>query len=401
MKREPGFHLGRFFGVDVHARGGWLMALGLLSALLGQNFFAPFFPAAESGVYVMGLLGALLIYACILAHELGHALVARDVFGGRSISITLHFFHASANMREEPPGPAADFWVTLAGPMANLLLAAIFYALLRSSSPDLLFALSQGTATALDPAPDVTELLFALLFWANAILGVFNLAPLYPWDGGRVAVAALWAATGSLTRATRWATTWSRLIFFAMAGLGAGLAWQNWPEFWFEGLWLFFIGLFFNGMAKRAQSGVELREGLRGLTAESMMSDDPAPLSGALSLEAAEAEFIRLEQQFMPVVDAEGVYLGMIAKRQFNGVPRDRWSSTTLEGMILGFPEGARLLYQFLTVEPAAKGLDVFHRLFSNPFGKLPVLRGRRLVGVVTRKKLVELLRAKGVALKG
>jgi Zn-dependent protease len=390
LRRSRGMLIGRFFGIDVYAGGGWFLMLGLFAWMLGEGFFRPHFPDG-AGVYVMGLLASLLIYACVLAHEFGHALTARS----RGIEvdwISLHFLHGSARLRREPDNPRDDLWIALAGPLVNVALALLFFLALQAQAPQLL----QGSATAalsgFKASP--TALILLALCWANALLTPFNLIPAFPLDGGRALRALFWKLTGNLVRSTRWAAALGRISGCAMAGLGGGLAVEG--EL-IGGASLLMIGVFINVSAQRACASVELREGLKDITAGQLMSDASAALEANLSLDAAAREFLRLNQRYMPVVDFQGDYMGMVAAEEFAKYSQEQWPKTTLQGLILQQADGMRWLCRQLTVDPSAEGLRVYAYLRHNPFGKLPVVQDQRLVGVISRNRLLELLRARGI----
>lgn len=236
-----GLRLLRLLGIDIYINRTWL----IIFALVAWNLAGGYFPAALPGLaagwhWLLGVLGALLLFACVLAHELAHSVVARR--HGLPISgITLFLFGGVSNLTESPHDPATEFKVAVVGPLSSLLLAGLFY---------LLFSVR--------PGPPLTALL-AYLAVVNLLLAVFNVLPGFPLDGGRILRAALWWKTRNLTRSTLLAASvgagvgWG-LVFLGLLRVAAGDP--------LGGVWLVVIGLFLRSAARfsadRARRGQEV-----------------------------------------------------------------------------------------------------------------------------------------------
>jgi len=168
--------LGRLFGVRVGVHVSWLAVYAFVTYALARSL--PVLPRGEA--YAFAATGALALFASVLAHELGHALVARR-FGVRTDGITLFLLGGVATLAEEPRTPRADALIALAGPALSAALAALG------------FGLQLGVDRVVPGTPgDALALLATYVFLANAVLAVFNLLPAYPMDGGRVLRAILW-----------------------------------------------------------------------------------------------------------------------------------------------------------------------------------------------------------------
>lgn len=206
------FTLGRFFGIRVGAHVSWLAVYAFVTFALSRVVGLP-----------LGALCALALFACVVAHELGHALVARR-FGVRTNAITLFLFGGVATLECEPPTPLAETLIALAGPATSALLAlAAFGALM---------ALERLAPGAGDGPPGIAAAYLAL---ANGVLAVFNLVPAYPMDGGRVLRALLWRVRRDRSRATviasRAATAFA--LLFVAAGVLATAATHTWTYGWY------------------------------------------------------------------------------------------------------------------------------------------------------------------------
>src|SRR5438876_4334392 len=214
------WRLFRLLGIPISLDASWLIILALISWSLVNVFRAeiPGRPASE--YWIMGVVTALAFFACIVLHELGHAVVARS--GGMPIrGITLFLFGGVAELEGEPMSAGTEFRMAIAGPVVSAVLALLFWGLSR-------VGLAQAWA-----AQSVGVLRY--LAWINATVLVFNLIPAFPLDGGRVLRSILWGASGNLRRATRWA-----------AGIGQGFAWlliafgiiQFFADNFIGGIWL-------------------------------------------------------------------------------------------------------------------------------------------------------------------
>jgi Zn-dependent protease len=210
-----GIGLGRVLGVPVRLDLSWFAGLAVV-VVLSRELWAPAVTGAPavSGVAVLGwsVAFAVAFFACLLVHELAHALAARAV-GVATTEIRLFVFGGVARIAGEPPDPGAEALVAMAGPLASVTLAGLC---------DL------ASWPVAGPAGD----LLAWLFLGNLVVAAFNLLPGFPLDGGRVARAALWRLTGRRLLATR-VTAWAgrALAGLLVAGGTAAVAWWHTPRY--------------------------------------------------------------------------------------------------------------------------------------------------------------------------
>src|ERR1700686_1322760 len=184
----PGsFRLGKIAGIDIDINVSWIIILVLLTVSLATGWFPQLYPGWSSGTYwVVGLISSPLLFVSVVLHELAHSLVARR--RGLTVkNITLFIFGGVSNIEQEPKSPGVEFQMAVVGPLTSLLIGAVCSLLLlplrRTHSP-------------------LEGILFYLAV-TNILLGVFNLIPGFPLDGGRVLRSIIWKITGSLTSATR------------------------------------------------------------------------------------------------------------------------------------------------------------------------------------------------------
>lgn len=241
--------VGSFARIPIRLHMNWFITVALVTWSLAGGYFPQMHPGWGYLIYwVVGFTTALLFFASVLLHEIGHAVIALRE-GVVVNSITLFIFGGVAHIDREPDTPGAEFRIVIAGPFTSLVLAALFYVLSWMALP--LPALSAASA---------------YLSQINLILAVFNLIPGFPLDGGRVLRAALWRIMGDFSRATRWASNSGVIIALLFVVLGIGLMVLG---SFISGLWMAFIGWYLGSAA---------REGYRQLEENELLPDE-APIS--------------------------------------------------------------------------------------------------------------------------
>ena len=191
----------KLFGFTVRVDASWLVIAFLIAFTLAAGLFPSYYKGLPASTYWwMGVAGAAGLFVSIVFHEFWHSLVARQ-YGLPISGITLFIFGGVSEMAEEPQSPKVEFFMAVAGPVSSFLLSGIFY---------LAFL---GTR-ANTPLP--VHAVLAYLAYVNVLLGLFNLLPAFPLDGGRVLRSVLWYAKGNL----RWAT---RIASRIGSAFGAGM----------------------------------------------------------------------------------------------------------------------------------------------------------------------------------
>lgn len=238
----------RIFGISIDLDYSWFLIMGLLAWLLAVSYYPVEFRDWSTGEYwLMGVVTAVMLFVSVLIHEIGHSIVAKK-YGVDVPRITLFIFGGVSQIASEPPSAGAEFWIAAVGPTVSFALAALFWELeplLTWSSP--LYALAKYLALI------------------NLILGVFNLIPGFPLDGGRVLRAIVWRFTGKYQRATSIAAATGRFFGFLFIFFGV---WQMLNRNIIDGLWIAFIGGF---LESAAGSQVQL-EALKGCWANTKFS---------------------------------------------------------------------------------------------------------------------------------
>ncbi len=304
--------LGRLAGIPIGVQPLWLLVVGLITWSLGAVYYPDEAPGiAPVAAYSLGLLSALLLFASILLHELGHSVVARR-HGVEIEEVDLWLLGGVARMKGYPKTWSDELRFALAGPAVTLAIAAGFAVIA--------VALPAG-------APDALRAVVDYQLFVNVAILVFNLLPAFPLDGGRVARALLWARSRDLGKATATAATVGRGFGYGMVGLGilgvaAGAV---------GGLWLAVVGFFVVIAAKAEEGGLRVRTALAHRQAGKFMAYPAVVVPAETTVEeAVERYFVRHGYTAFPVV-RDGSPIGLIDVAAVERVPARR-RQTTLVG---------------------------------------------------------------------
>ncbi len=334
----PGsLRIGKIFGIDIYIHISWVIILVLLTWSLAVGWFPVLYHGFSAVTYwVLGFIAAVLLFVSVLLHELAHSVVAR-ARGLPVKNITLFIFGGVSNIEKEPGSPGVEFQMAVVGPLTSLLIGVLAFVLL--------FLLGQYSSA-----------LAAILWYlglANILLGIFNLIPGFPLDGGRVLRSIVWKIDGNLRRA--------------------------------NGLWLGFIGWFLLSSAQSANSEVMLQSVFRGVTVSEVMNTAPTTVPANISLQKLVDEyFLPLGLRSAFVIQGDRL-AGLITLSDIRHVPREEWGQT---------PVGLAMIPRdrLHIVSPQQSLNDVLPLMAGRDVNQLPVVQDERLVGVLSRDAIVRYL---------
>ncbi|MCW8193560.1 CBS domain-containing protein [Proteobacteria bacterium 005FR1] len=384
---QRGLRLGTFFGITVMLDWTLLIVATLIATTMAMGPLAQWHDDWSAALlWLVGLGAAVLLFASVLIHEFSHALTARH-YGTRVERITLFIFGGMAHMEEEAKHWRAELLIAAVGPVTSIVLGILFFVAagfaadpgaMENQSPEEVFA-------ALSPWT-------TLLFWAgnvNIILALFNLVPAFPLDGGRMLRAVLWGSTGNFVQATRWAASGGR--FFGWVLITAGIAMiLGIPVPLFGtglvgGLWLIFIGWFLSRVAMLSYQEAGLKDSLAQVPVSEIMRTQFDYLSPQHSVDQLVEEYLLPRgQRGFPVLD-QGELVGMVSFEDVRRIPREQWPQTRVGNVMTG-----REKLKTLTAND-----DSFHalsELSSTGVNQMPVLRDRRVVGLLQREDVLRWL---------
>lgn len=349
-----GLRLGRLFGIEVIVDASWLIIALLVTWAVFLRLDAEFPRSGRAALWALAAAGAALFFASVLVHELSHSVVAL-ARGMRVRRIRLFLFGGVSEMDAEAGGPNDELLVTVAGPASSLGLGGLLAA----------------AAVAL-PSGSGLRFVVAFVAGANILLGIFNLLPGFPLDGGRVLRAVVWRATGSRSRATRTAVWGGRIVAAGLIVVGAIplLAGRD-----LGGLWFVAIGWFLLQAANRQLDHQRLEDRLAAVTVAEVMAPVPRPAWAEQTLqEFYDREAIVTNFGAYPVVEA-GRAVGIVGIEELRRTPRERWAE-------VGVGEVMRRVPPERVVSPATPVLEVLSRLGEGE--ELLVADDGRALGVVT-----------------
>jgi Zn-dependent protease/CBS domain-containing protein len=392
-----GLYIGKIFGINIHIDWSWILIFLLVTWSLAAGLFPAWHPdwslALRWGVAVAA---SLLFFASILLHELSHSLVAK-ARGLPVRRITLFLFGGVSNIEREPPTPKTEFLMAVVGPITSILLGLIFLALAA-------FSVASSTMTPGDPQAVARQLgpVTTLLAWLgpiNILLGLFNLIPGFPLDGGRILRAALWAVTKDLRKATAWAAGVGRLTgwLFIAAGVAMALG-AELPFFGtglISGLWLIFIGWFLNSAAVNSYQQTVVRDLLEDVPVFRLMRLNVPTVSPTLPISHLVYDYVMgAEERAFPVMEEDRL-VGMVCLEDIRKVPREDWDRVTV-GEIM---TDASHLDVVTASEDAGNALE---KLTRRDVAQAPVIENGRLVGLLRRRDILKWLELQsGLALPG
>ena len=361
-------------GIPINVHTSWLLVYALIAWTLAVGYFPRTLPELSSvAAWLGGLAAALLLFVSVLLHELSHSLVAR-AHGLRVSGITLHVFGGVSQLEEEPPTARAELLIAAVGPLSSFAIAAVLWAVRAGG------VMTMGLGGAI----------LDYLIFINTAVGVFNLVPGFPLDGGRILRAMLWKWKGGLRPATLIASRVGSavaviLMMWGFVQLMTGAV--------MGGVWMILIGLFLRGAADASYAQVEFKETLAPLSVDDVMVRNPVTVAGSAPLTALVDLLWAHHFTSFPVIE-DGRAAGIAALRHVQPVPRAHWPHTLVREVMQPMsPE--------LAVQRGDSVYAAFEKVSRNGLGRLAVVEGERLVGYLSIKDISHVLALRGVARAG
>lgn len=361
------FRVARIGGIDVYVNWSWLLAFFFITWSLSSYYAHTFKSWGGGTALLVGAISALLLFVTVLIHELAHSFTARA--NNLPVhTITLFIFGGVSNLTQEPQTPRVELLVAIAGPLASLVLAGLFY---------LLHAASSG-------GPSEISAVLGYLASVNLILAIFNLIPGFPLDGGRVLRALVWMGTGNLSRATRIASTIGNGIgyLFILGGLLEAFVLGS----TLSGIWLAFVGWFLHNAATSSYQGAVVNSVLAGVTVRSLMDDLPPSIEPDTPIEALVYRHLLTANQRAVLIRAEdGPIQGLVTMSDVRHVDSREWPLTPVQRIMT---PAARLQ----TVGPEDSLGQALQIMAQQDYNQLPVVEGEQLIGMLNRSHVLQYL---------
>lgn len=363
--------IGRILGIPISIDISWLVIFALIVYTLAVGYFPRVIPQLSPAMdWLGGVIAALLLFGSVLLHELMHSYVA--VKNGMHVGgIILFIFGGVSRLLEEPRTPEIEFKMALAGPATSIILGVILWVAARLGGSHAFGLL--GVA------------IISYLGLINIVLGVFNLIPGFPLDGGRVFRAILWGSLNNLDRATRIASQVGQ--GFGYLFITGGFVIMLFGEF-LSGLWLVFIGWFLNNAAQQSYQQLQLRKSLSGVDVQRVMTTDYPHVDPNTTLQDFAHDYLlKYDYLAYPVTENDNL-IGIVTAAEVRDVPKEDWERTTVREVAKP-PEEERI------IDENDDAFDALMHMAEGNISRLLVMHDGKLKGIVTQDSILNLVRTK------
>jgi len=362
--------LGRIAGIHVGLNWSLLVVAALIAWSLATGILPSAAPGETSGAYwTAGVVSAFVFLASLLAHELAHSVVAMRR-GVRVEGITLWLFGGVSRFSSDTSSPGTQALITFVGPLTSLVLGAVFF---------LASVLVGGGAH-----PGLLPATLSWLGYINITLGVFNLVPAFPLDGGRLLQSLIWLRTGDRQRATRIAARIG--MGFAYLLIAYGLATFVFAGSLIGGVWSVFLGWFLLSAARAEETGGMIRQALSGISVREVMTPNPEQAPDDISVEDALHGYVLASRHStFPTHDSGGRLSGLLTMAALKNVEPEARATTLVKQVTCP-------LASVSTASPADPVTNLLGVAEGCSEGRTLVVDGGRLVGIVSPSDINRLL---------
>ncbi len=349
--------IGKIMGIPIRLHITFLLILPIFGYIFA-NYPSPF-GFNDLGIsialqYTFGMLAALFLFTCVLLHELGHSYVAKN-HGIKIQSITLFLFGGVSSMEEIPRDPKVEFRMAATGPGISILIGIILFAFYFLFMP---------------ATPNAYMRLVFLVAYINIVLGIFNLIPAFPMDGGRV-LRAWFAGRMSYIKATRAAANIGKMFAIFMGIFGFLLL----PS----GIWLLLIAFFIYIGASEEEKSTEISVILEGVKIKDIMSTDIHSVRPEMSVEELVENMFRYKHMGYPVMD-DGNLVGVVTFNDVQRVPIDQRRNFKISQI---------MTKQIISLPDDEDAVSALKLMTTHNIGRVIITRDKKMVGIVSRTDLL------------
>lgn len=369
--KKDSFYLFKLFGFEVRLDWTWFFLAILITWTLAAGYFPLRSPGLSKNVYwVMGIIGAAGLFISIILHELSHSLVGR-YYGVPISGITLFIFGGIAEMRDEPPSPKAEFLMSIAGPLLSITLGIGFYLLLQLGY----FA----------KWPTPFNAVIGYLSMINFIVGIFNLFPGFPLDGGRVLRSILWWWKNDLV----WAT---KISYRGGIGLAYGLIFLGILQFIYgaliAGLWMFLLGFFLQYLSRMSYNQLIIKQFFQGKTLKKYAKMNPISVESNITIQDLVNNFFYKYYHRLYPVTENGKLVGCVSFNEIRQIDQDKWPEFQVSQIMLKCsPDNTMDVHT-----DVSKALQI---MSVQKLGRMVVTDHGKLYGMITLKDLMDVISIK------
>lgn len=359
----------KIFGIEVRLDYSWFIIFALFAYYIGFYYLPSVIPDINIGILIIvTLLTVILLFFSVLFHEMSHSLIARR-FGIPINRISLFIFGGMAQIEKEADTPGAEFLMAIAGPVASFFLAIVF---------GIIWAFTLDIPLIGEPARYLTII--------NIVLGVFNLLPGYPLDGGRVLRSIIWKATNNMRKATFVAAIVGRVIGFGIIGLGVYFLFTG---NFLNGVWLAFIGWFLQSSAWMGYRQLVFETSIKGMKVKDVMNEDLITVPKDINLEdLVNHYFMKHRYGRFPVVEDDygEDFIGVISLHDIKAFPKEKWQEILVEDIVKSYTEDE-------VVDKDTELSDAIRKMTSKNLGHLVVISGSKIIGIITKSDVMQFIK--------
>ena len=361
---QNSLRIGRLFGIPLEVHASWLLIFGLIVWSLGADYFPMHNPGTGvETTWAAAVATALLFFASVVAHELAHSLLAR----ARGITverITLFVLGGVSSLKTEASGPRTELAVAAVGPVVSLALGGVLWILWPS--------IMRANATA--------GVVAYYLAYGNVALGVFNLIPAFPLDGGRVLRGALWEIWHDFARATLAAIRVARVAAGGVVLVGI---WLLVVADGVNGLWLMLIGWFLWSAATQERMRTLVDTRLRGHGIAPLVRFDFITLDADQTITQAADRILAAPPQAVYPVLGNGALVGVVNPACINATARELWTTTKMHWL-------ARRTRPVPILDLGTDALDALAQMNASQLEGLPVSDDEAGVVALVERSAIE-----------
>lgn len=353
--------VGSFSGIEIRLHYSWFIIFVLLTYSLATGYLPTGYPGQSNSFYWgKGAISAALLFISVLLHEFGHSLVA--IYYKVPVKrITLYFLGGVSEIEEEAHTPGAEFRLAVVGPLISIALGIIFYGL------QIIPSLPLGAIAV-----------FYYSSYINFVLGAFNLIPAFPMDGGRVFRALIWTRKDYLY-STKLAVQVSKLLSLGFMTYGFFTIISSTI---FDGFWILLIGFYIYNSAEESMAEAKVSQALTGVTIAEIMTRDVHTVEPNLSIQQlVDYQMSKYKHHGFPVTIGEKL-IGIVTEEDIRRVEPELWDEKRVEDIMVPIDK-------LVTIKPGDAAMDAFIKMAKANVGRLPVVDGEKLVGIITRSDLL------------
>jgi Zn-dependent protease/CBS domain-containing protein len=363
--------LGHIAGIEIGLHFSWFIIAFLIAISLESHFHSVRPDWNQAVVWGVSIGTAVLFFVTLLLHELAHSLVAKSK-GLKVRAITLFALGGVSQIESEASDASSEFWIAIVGPLTSLVIGFVLLGIVHSLG---------WSGLGSEPVTPLAAVL-VWLGYINVMLGVFNLIPGFPLDGGRVLRAIVWWITKAPEKSTRIAARVGEVVafLFIIYGLFRFFVGAN-----FGGLWLAFIGWFLLEAARSSYAQVGIMAGLRNHRVADIMETNCTQVEGYLSLRDFVDHYLLHGGSRCFVVAQDSHVTGIVTPNEVRRVSRENWDQTSVQSIM-------RPLDDLRKVPPDMPAIKAVELMSRDSLNQLAVVSDGKLLGIFSRGQILRFL---------